>query len=110
MQEGYYIQGTYRFSPAWEALIRYDVLYGDKNDKDGTKFAAMDGLRRPAYSRFAKDLTVGLNWNINPQFSLRAEYHRVNGTGSLPFLKSGSGITNRIGTRCYSWHPIDLII
>ena len=96
MQEGYYIQGTYRFSPAWEALIRYDVLYGDKNDKDGTKFAATDRLRRPAYSRFAKDLTVGLNWNINPQFSLRAEYHRVNGTGSLPFLDNPDpGITNQ---------------
>ncbi len=41
---------------------------------------------RPDHSRFAKDLTVGLRWNITPSIMLRAEYHRVNGTGWLSTL------------------------
>lgn len=84
--EAYYIQGTYRFLPDWEMLLRYDVVYTDKDDKSGGKFAATDPYRRPAYSRFAKDWTLGLKWSVNPQLSLRAEYHWVNGTSWLSEL------------------------
>ncbi|MGH8503069.1 MAG: hypothetical protein ACREVE_11480 [Gammaproteobacteria bacterium] len=80
--ESYYLQGTYRFSPRWEALLRYDVLFTDRDDRDGEGFAGATG--RPAHNRFAKDLTVGLGWNITPSFLLRAEYHNVDGTGWLP--------------------------
>ncbi len=44
------------------------------------------GDGRQAHNRFAKDITVGLRWNITPQFMLRAEYHHVNGTGWLSTL------------------------
>ena len=44
------------------------------------------GTGRPAHSRFAKDITVGLRWNITSQFMLRAEYYHVNGTGWLSAL------------------------
>lgn len=77
--ESYYIQGEYRFSPKWEGILRYDVLYADRSDRDGS--------RNPIpHSRFAKDITVGLRWNITPEFMLRAEYHHVNGTGWLSRL------------------------
>ena len=33
----YYLQGTYRLAPHWEALLRYDVAYKDKDDKSGRK-------------------------------------------------------------------------
>lgn len=82
--ESYYLQGTYRFNPKWEAVLRYDVLYTDKADRDGSNFAAATG--RPAHNRFAKDWTVGLRWNITPSLMLRGEYHRVNGTAWLPLL------------------------
>jgi len=82
--ESYYIQGTYRFSQKLEGVLRYDVLYTNKNDHDGSDFAAATGL--PAYNFFAKDFTVGLRWNITPSFMLRGEYHRVNGTAWLPLL------------------------
>ena len=82
--ESYYLQGTYRFSPKWEGVVRYDVLYTNKDDRDGSDFAAATGL--PAYNFFAKDFTVGLRWNITPSFMLRGEYHRVNGTAWLPLL------------------------
>lgn len=82
--ESYYLQGTYRFTQKWEGVLRYDVLYSDKSDPDGSLFAATTG--RPAHNRYAKDWAVGLRWNITPAFMLRAEYHRINGTGWLPLL------------------------
>lgn len=82
--ESYYFQGAYRFTPNWEAVLRYDVLYTDRADRDGSDYAANSG--KPAHTRFAKDLTVGLRWNVTPSFMLRTEYHRVNGTGWLSGL------------------------
>lgn len=82
--ESIYLQGIYRFFPNWEAVLRYDLLFTDRKDRDGKDFAAKTG--RLAYSRFAKDLTVGLRWNITPSFMLSTEYHRVNGTAWLSTL------------------------
>jgi hypothetical protein len=85
--ESYYFQGTYRFTPAWEGFVRYDVLLTDKDDPRGKEWAAALPSRAGlAHTRFAKDITVGLRWNITPEFMLRAEYHRVNGTGWLSTL------------------------
>jgi hypothetical protein len=82
--ESYYFQAAYRFTPEWEGFIRYDVLYTNRDDRSGEKWAAATG--RPAFSRFAKDITAGLRWNITPELMVRAEYHRVNGTGWLSSL------------------------
>ena len=87
--ESYYLQGTYRLNPEWEAVLRYDVLYTDSDDRSGKKWSAATGT--PAHSRFAKDITAGLRWNITPEFMLRAEYHRVNGTAWLSTLDNPTG-------------------
>src|SRR5688500_7112658 len=50
--ESYYFQGAYRFTPEWEAIIRYDALYTNRDDRSGEKWAAATGL--PAHRRFAK--------------------------------------------------------
>ena len=86
--ESYYLQGVYRITPEWEAIVRYDVLHTDRDDPEGKKWAAATGLA--PHRRFAKDITVGLRWNITPEFMLRAEYHRVNGTGWLSALDNPS--------------------
>lgn len=79
--ESYYGQVIYRLAPHWEAMSRYDVLFNDRDDRDGTKFKAQTGL--PAHTQFAKDWTVGLRYNITSSLTVRAEYHRVYGTGWL---------------------------
>ena len=85
--ESFYFQGEYRFTPKWEGFVRYDVLFTDRSDRDGSKWAAHAPHRAGLeHSRFAKDITVGLRWNVTPQFMLRAEYHHVNGTGWLSRL------------------------
>lgn len=81
--EQYYVQGTWRFSPRWEGLLRYDVLYLDRSDRNGTRFAARTGL--PAYERYAKDWTAGVSFNVTPSFLLRGEFHSVDGAAWLPF-------------------------
>ncbi|MDQ3267479.1 MAG: OprO/OprP family phosphate-selective porin [Pseudomonadota bacterium] len=80
--QSYYVQGSYRLAPKWEALLRYDVTYIDRADRDGKVFAA--ATHRPGFTRFSKDWTTGIRFDLTPEFMLRAEYHRVDGTGYLP--------------------------
>jgi hypothetical protein len=76
-----YLQGIYRFNDRWQALLRYDVTYADRDDHDGAAYAAATG--RPAHSRFAKDWTVGLRWKPAPRWMVSTEFHHVDGTAWL---------------------------
>lgn len=80
--ESAYLQYTRRVGPAWQWFLRYDVLYLDRDDRSGSDFADATGL--PDHSRFARDMTVGMQWRLHPQVLLSAEYHHVDGTGWLP--------------------------
>ncbi len=82
--ESFYLQGVYRINEQWETLLRYDVLYTDRKDRSGKKFASQFGVLD--YSRFAKDITTGVRWNVTTEFMLRGEYHYVNGTAWLSTL------------------------
>jgi len=85
--ESYYFQGEYRFTPKLEGILRYDALFTDRSDRSGNQWAALNPMRQGLeHSRFARDITVGLRWNVTPEFMLRAEYHYVNGTGWLSRL------------------------
>jgi hypothetical protein len=84
--ESFYLQGTYRFSPHWEGILRYDQLVWDRDDRNGQRFEELTG--QPAHSRFAKDWTVGLKWDVNSSFMLRTEYHLIDGTGWLSSLEN----------------------
>ncbi|SFU42306.1 hypothetical protein SAMN05216339_102146 [Nitrosomonas eutropha] len=79
--DSFYLQGIYRFLPNWEAVLRYDLLFANKKDRNGKKFLAASS--HPAYSQYARDLTVGLRWNITPSIMLSTEYHRINGAAWL---------------------------
>ncbi len=84
----YFVQGTYRLRPTLEAFLRYDELIWNNDDKDGKAFESLTGL--PHYSRFAKDWTIGLRWDVSPRVMLRTELHQVNGTGWLSLLENTS--------------------
>ena len=86
--ESYYLQAIYRLAQRWEAMLRYDVLYWDKDDRNGKEYEANTGGRIPAYRRFAKDWAIGLRWNITPNMMLRAEYHNINGAGWISSLEN----------------------
>ncbi|QQS53683.1 MAG: hypothetical protein IPM89_12560 [Candidatus Competibacteraceae bacterium] len=80
--ESYYLQALYRFDRNWQAIFRYDVLYNNRDDKNGWQYQYLTG--KPNYTQFAKDWTFGLRYYLNSSFLIAAEYHYVNGTAWLP--------------------------
>jgi hypothetical protein len=88
--QSYYIQGTYRFTDKLEGLVRYDELVWDLNDQYGHRFP---DKRVPSYSRYARDWTFGLRYEILPSLLMSAEYHHINGTGWLSRLENEQGET-----------------
>lgn len=81
--QGYYLQGTYLLRNDLELLLRYGEGFNDKDDRDGRDSAALYGGQVPAHRFFHKDWTVGLRWDVTPDFMLRAEYQWNSGTWSL---------------------------
>lgn len=79
--QAYYLQLDYRFAEHWQAMIRYDDLVLDKDDRDGVAFNRLTG--RAAHLQFAKDLSLGLRFQPTQNWDLRAEVHRVDGTAWL---------------------------
>jgi len=84
--ESFYVQIDHRLSSDVTVFLRRDMLYLDKNDRDGTKTEALIG--RPAHSQFAFDWTLGVGWKPNEHWLLRAEWHKVEGTGWLAFQEN----------------------
>lgn len=82
--ESYYLQGSKRLNMRWQLLLRYDVLFQNEKDKSGREFENLTRGTRPAHTQFARDTTLGLQWDISSQWMGRIEYHRVNGTAWLP--------------------------
>jgi len=102
--ESYYLQGTYRISNRVEALLRYDVLFQDRDDRSGSKFAASPS-GAPSHSRFAKDWTMGLRWDMSSSWMSRVEYHYVDGTAWLPLVDNPAPTeTDRY------WHLFALLV
>lgn len=102
--ESFYLQFTYRLNKKVEVLLRHDMLFQDRNDRNGTKFEA--GPRssgKPAHSQFAKDWTAGLLWDITQAWMGRIEYHYIDGTAWLPFADNPSA------TKRY-WDMLALLI
>lgn len=74
----WYFQATYRFTPRWSAVARFDSLCTELGDCDGEDFAAKTG--RPSHRRFADDWMVGLRWDVTSSIMVRTEFHHIRGT------------------------------
>ncbi len=81
--QGFYLQTRYQVTKKLTLLARYEDFYLDKDDKDGKQLEQDSGGRAPYYFGFHKDITLGLNYDINSNFSARMEYHWVKGAGRL---------------------------
>ncbi|EDZ67694.1 hypothetical protein NOC27_1021 [Nitrosococcus oceani AFC27] len=74
----WYFQATYRFTPRWSAVARFDSLCTELGDCNGEDFAAKTG--QPAHRRFADDWMVGLRWDVTSSIMVRTEFHHIRGT------------------------------
>lgn len=79
--EAWYIQGTYRLTPALRFYLRRDEFYFDKDDKSGAAFAAANPPLA-AHVLYSKDWVLGArrDWK---DWSLSAEVHDIVGTAWL---------------------------
>lgn len=90
--EAYYVQAQWRFRPGWQAYARYDALYLDKDDRDGTAFST--ALPMPSHLRFARDVTLGMRHDIG-NWALFAEIHKVDGTAWLSPYDNPGGMSRK---------------
>ncbi|MGX2040578.1 hypothetical protein ACWJKU_10670 [Methylocaldum sp. MU1018] len=79
--EGFYVQGEYRLSDDWSAVLRYDVFHADRDDRSGHSLARQTGQARHRF--YARDLAVGVRWEFVRNWLIAAEYHNVDGTAWL---------------------------
>ena len=79
--ESFYLQVEHRLTPEVSMFLRRDILYIDIDDRDGLKTQALFG--RPAHTQYARDWTLGVGWEPNRDWLLRAEWHKVKGTAWL---------------------------
>lgn len=78
--EGYFIQAAWRARDDIELMVRYEEGFADRGDRAGEKFEQRSFGFVPAHSRYSKILAAGIRWDLSPEFMLRAEYQRHNGT------------------------------
>lgn len=81
VSESFYLQLEHRISDDLSVFLRRDFFYADKDDRNGKATEML--LGSPAHTGFAHDWTVGIGWQPSKDWLLRAEWHRVEGTGWL---------------------------
>lgn len=78
---GWYLQGAWRMTPAWQPYLRYDEQVRDFGDRHGREQAAAPFVGRPRHYYFARDWTAGARYDVLPNLALWAEFHYVDGVG-----------------------------
>ncbi|NQY87522.1 MAG: hypothetical protein HRT51_07190 [Colwellia sp.] len=93
--QGAYLQSRYKVNEKLTLLARYERYYNDKEDKKGKKLEETTGGLVPAYFAYHRDTTVGMSYDFSSDFSLKLEYHWLQGAGRLtpvvipnPFINS----------------------
>lgn len=93
--QGFYLQSRYKLTQQLTLLARYEDFYLNKDDKEGKELEESTGGVIPYYFGFHKDITLGINYDITSNFSIRAEYHWVRGAGRLtPVVVPNTQINN----------------
>lgn len=72
----WYVMGTWAFNEQLSLSLLYDVFYSDKHDRDGTYFTRQG---KPDYMAWRKDFGAGVRFDINPSWTVKAEWHEVDG-------------------------------
>lgn len=100
--EGYYASLSYRFTERFEAGAYYSVAYFDKKDRDGNRFedecnaAILYGLSgfecRPKYLAWQKEFVLSTKFDINENWTLKAEGHFINGAGVIFLQDNPDGV------------------
>jgi len=80
MTEGYYMQAEWFFQPDLTALFRYEELFLQADDRDGSQNAR----ENDRYHGYGKGWTLGLSWDVNADWRLIGQVSGNEGTVWLP--------------------------
>lgn len=86
--EGGYGQLRYMFNSKYSAVLRYDLFFADRDDRNGNALEARSGGVIPNYFGFMKSTTLGFQWDPEPNWRVQVEHHWVNGAGRLTSIPS----------------------
>jgi hypothetical protein len=64
-------------------MARYEIFYGNKDDKDGEELFQTSFGTIPHYFAYQHDFTLGASYRIMPHLEVKLEHHWVEGTGRL---------------------------
>lgn len=92
ISDGFYVQGDYRFGPAWSVFARYDATFSDVHDRDGSERPDDPVNPRPKSGGYAHDYAIGVNWRYGAHWGVWAEGHVINGTATVPELDNPDGV------------------
>jgi hypothetical protein len=74
----FYVMLSYMVSNKLTLTGLYDIFYDNKKDKKGNSFIEM-GL--PAHMAWRKDFGACVRYDFNPHWTVKAEFHTIDGTG-----------------------------
>tara|TARA_R110002050_G_scaffold1244_1_gene8471 strand:- start:11676 stop:12926 length:1251 start_codon:yes stop_codon:yes gene_type:complete len=105
---GFTVEAKYRFTSKWQAFVRSETFYLDKDDKYG--HSSNQKLQRlsdtlyggqlpiqPSYNRYSQAWVMGGRWDINNNLMAAADYHIIKGGAIL------SGADNDIYATAKYW-------
>lgn len=78
--QGGYLLGRYQLSAKLSALITFDYLTQNKDDKRGS---SLPEIGIPAYFGYQQSIMFGVNYAFAHNWQWQAEHHWVDGTGRL---------------------------
>jgi len=84
---GYYGMLAVKLHDQVTLSVLYDVFYADKDDKDGKTYLAQG---KPDFLGWRKDLGIGMRYDLNAHWLLKAEWHAIEGAAlGLPIYNQG---------------------
>ncbi|MCP4119733.1 MAG: hypothetical protein GY737_30890 [Desulfobacteraceae bacterium] len=83
--EGYYFLASYRINDWFEVGSYYNVLYSNKDDRDGDRYKAKG---EPAAKAWTKDLALTTRFDINDNMVLKLEGHLMDGLYGVEYDKA----------------------
>ncbi len=93
--EGGYLQFRYLLDNQVSMLLGFDAFYLYRDDRNGEQLEAQSNGTIPSYYGYMRTKTVGIRWDIAPNWRFQAEHHWVDGGARAigfisPFTSSGT--------------------
>lgn len=81
-EAGYYLEMRYHPNSKLSLFGRYDALYRDIDDRDGSTNASLSDAS--AHRFYQRQFGLGFRWKISPHWLLHGEWHTIDGTAATP--------------------------